>query len=330
MTHSVKIICIIQIMKKIILFFIKELISLLLINIPNICILLIVNEFIYNNKTVGVRIQLDLEGYLDMINSVLKTIEILRLFSHNQPFLSLSEISIQLGYPKTTIHAFLNTLKSQGFIEKSGKGLYALGTAIIPLTQNVRVNIQIRDRAAPFLRTLFDHFGESVYLTVLNGDYCLYIYAIESAHRLLARPAIGERIFLHCTGVGKAILAHLPKEDVAQIIDRVGLQQCTAKTITDADKLYKELEATVQRGFSVDDSEHEENTFCVGAPIFNEYAQIIGACSVSGTDPEIIGSRLKSMALATRYTAQEISRLMGLIPTQGNLIQDPFVAIKNK
>jgi len=259
-----------------------------------------------------------------MINSVLKTIEILRLFSHNRPFLSLNEISIQLGYPKTTIHALLNTLQSQGFIEKSGKGLYALGTAIIPLTQNVRVNIQIRDRAAPFLRTLFDHFGETVYLTVLDGDYSLYIYAIESAHRLLARPAVGERILLHCTGVGKAILAYLLKENLAKIIERVGLPQCTAKTITDADRLYKELEATRQRGFSIDTGEHDPSAFCVGAPIFNEYTQIIGACSVSGTDPEIIGKRLKSMALATRYTAQEISRLMGLIPTQGNLIQDPF------
>ena len=265
-----------------------------------------------------------------MINSVLKAIEILRLFNHNRPFLGLNEISTQLGYPKTTIHALLNTLASQGFIEKSGKGFYALGTAIISLTQTVRVNIQIRDRAAPFLRTLFDHFRESVYLTVLDGDYCLYIYAIESAHRLLARPAIGERILLHCSGVGKAILAHLPKEDVAQIIARVGLPQCTEKTITAADRLYKELEATVQRGFSIDTGEHEKNTFCLGAPIFSEFAQIIGACSVSGTDPEIIGSRLECLALATRYTAQEISRLMGFIPTPGKLIQNPFLESPNK
>jgi DNA-binding IclR family transcriptional regulator len=261
----------------------------------------------------------------DMINSVLKAIKILRLFSHNRPFLSLNEISTQLGYPKTTIHALLNTLESQGFIEKAGKGLYSLGTAVIPLTQNVRVNIQIRDRAAPFLRTLFDHFGESVYLTVLDGDYCLYIYAIESSHRLLARSAIGERINLHCTSVGKAILAYLPKEDVAIIIERVGLPQCTANTITDVDRLYKELEVTRQRGFSIDSSEHEENTFCVGAPIFDGYAKIMGSCSVSGIDPEIISSRLASIAVAVRYTAQEISRLMGLVPIQSHLIQNPFV-----
>jgi DNA-binding IclR family transcriptional regulator len=256
-----------------------------------------------------------------MINSILKAIEILRLFSHNRPLLSLSEISAQLGYPKTTIHALLNTLESKGFIEKTGKGLYALGTAIIPLTQNVRVTIQIRNRAAPFLRTLFDNFGETVYLTVLDGDYCLYIYAIESAHRLLARPAIGERIRLHCTGVGKSILAYLPKEEVAKIIERVGLPQCTAK-----DRLYDELEVTRQRGFSIDTGEHDQSTFCVGAPIFDGYMKIIGACSLSGTDPEIIGSRLARLALATRYTAQEISRLMGLIPTPYNLIQNPFVS----
>lgn len=260
-----------------------------------------------------------------MINSVLKAIKILQLFTNNRPFLSLTEISLLLGYPKTTLHALLNTLESQGFIEKTGKGLYALGTAIITLTQNVRVNVQIRDRAAPLLRTLFDHCGESVYLTVLDGDYCLYIYAIESSDRLLARSAVGERIHLHCTSVGKAIISYLPEDELAKIIERVGLPKYTDRTITDAAALNEELKATRERGFSIDSEEHEEDTFCVGAPIFNEYAGIIGSCSISGRDPELIASRLEDLSLALRYTAQEISRLMGFIPPMSKLLKNPLL-----
>jgi DNA-binding IclR family transcriptional regulator len=259
-----------------------------------------------------------------MINSVLKAIKVLQLFTSNRPFLSLTEMSRLLGYPKTTLHALLNTLESQGFIEKTGKGLYALGTAIITLTQNVRVNIQIRDRAAPLLRTLFNHCGESVYLTVLDGDYCLYIYAIESSDRLLARSAVGERIHLHCTSVGKAILAYLPEDELVEIMERVGLPRCTDKTITDNDALISELEATRARGYSIDAAEHEEDTFCVGAPIFNEYGRVIGSCSISGTDPELITSRLEQLSSALRYTAQEISRLMGFIPPMSKLLKNPL------
>ena len=260
-----------------------------------------------------------------MINSVLKAIKILQLFTSSRPFLSLTEMSLLLGYPKTTLHALLNTLESQGFIEKTGKGLYALGTAIITLTQNVRVNVQIRDRATPLLRTLFDHCGESVYLTVIDGDYCLYIYAIESSDRLLARSAVGERIHLHCTSVGKSILAYLPEDEVSGIMERVGLPGYTDKPITDAAALNTELEITRARGYSIDSGEHEENTFCVGAPIFNEYVQVIGSCSISGTNPEILASRLEELSLALRYTAQEISRLMGFIPPMSRLLKNPLL-----
>ena len=105
-----------------------------------------------------------------MINSVLKAIDILHAFSPAEPRLTLAEISRRLGLPKSTAHNLLATLLARGLVEKVDGDHYALGTAVIPLTQSVRVNVELRDRAAPLLRELADACRESVYLTVLDGD----------------------------------------------------------------------------------------------------------------------------------------------------------------
>lgn len=249
-----------------------------------------------------------------MINSVLKAIRIMRLFSATEPVLTLAEISARLGMPKSTVHNLLTTLLSEGFIEKVGRESYALGTAIIPLTQNVRVNVDLRDRAAPLLRQLADECRESVYLAVHDGDRALYIYAVESPKRLLARTAVGDRTPLHCTSLGKAILAYLPPDEVATILGRVPLVPYTPATITDVDDLYAELARTRERGYAIDRQEHERSTFCLGAPILDHRARTIGACSISGTDPDIVGARINELSARVRQVAEEVSRRMGFVP----------------
>jgi DNA-binding IclR family transcriptional regulator len=255
-----------------------------------------------------------------MINSVLKAIDILNLFSSSEPRLSLATISERLGLPKSTAHNLLTTLLSRGLVERVDSDYYALGTAVIRLTQAVRVNVELRDRAAPLLRELADTCRESVYLTVRDGDYCLYIYAVESPRRLLARTAVGDHVHLHCTSVGKAILASLPDVEVKGIAERVGLPAFTEATITDLDALHKELEETRWRGYAVDIGEHEAGTYCVGAQIFDARARVIGACSISGVDPEIVGGRLPELSSLVKHMAQEISRRMGYVPARPSLI----------
>jgi len=252
-----------------------------------------------------------------LIHSVLKAIRILKTFSSDQPVLTLSELSRRLGYPKSTIHTLISTLESQGLIERAGAGSYALGTGIIPITQAVRVNAQLRDRAAPLLREVGDYCGESVYLTILDGAFCLYIYAIESSHRLLARTAVGERAFLHCTSVGKALLAFLPEQRVQQIVREVGLPRFTERTITDPAALARDLAETRRRGYSLDEGEHEIGTFCVGAPIFTERGDVVASCSVSGPAPEIVAGRLSDLAPRIVSAAEEISRRLGFVPKAG-------------
>jgi DNA-binding IclR family transcriptional regulator len=216
--------------------------------------------------------------------------------------------------PKSTAHNLLNTLLSEGFIEKTDDGLYSLGKKPLVLTQTIRVNVEIRDPAAPLLRELADQTRESVYLTVRNGNYALYIYAIESPKRLLARTAVGDQVPLYCTSVGKAMLAFFPTKELQTYIYKQKFQAFTKNTIVDKQTLKLELEKTRLRGFSIDNAEHEDNTYCIGAPILNQKGEVIAALSISGQDSAIISEKLVDLAREVTFYAQEISRRMGFVP----------------
>ncbi len=249
-----------------------------------------------------------------MIQSVLKAIKVMELFSTATPRLTLAEISESLDMPKSTTHNILNTLASEGYIERVDGDQYALGTTIITLTQAVRINVELRDRAASLLRQLAEEVHYSAYLAYLENNTSLYIFAIESPRRLLARTSIGDRVPLHCTGIGKAILSRLSKQEVAAIVGRVGLHQDTENTITNFDDLYEELTRTRERGYAIDRGEHKPYIYCIAAPILNASGRVIAACSISGSDLEIIGSREEELSQRVMRTAEDISRRMGYVP----------------
>ncbi len=255
-----------------------------------------------------------------MIHSVAKAIDILHAFTPSEPRLALGEIAHRLGLPKSTAHNLLGTLVAGGMVERTDDDRYALGPQLIALTLGVRVNVELRDRAAPLLRELADACRDSVFLTVRDGDSCLYIYAVESATRLQARTAIGDRSPLHCTAVGKAMLSCMPLAEVDAIVGRAGMTAFTENTITTLDQLHEQLAITRRRGFSTDNGEHEPGIYCVGAPIFDAGGTVIGGCSLSGTDPQIIQNRIDEISRRVRYAAQECSRRIGYIPARTALV----------
>jgi DNA-binding IclR family transcriptional regulator len=248
-----------------------------------------------------------------MIQSVERALALLASFTPSEPRLALGELARRLALPKSTVHNILRTLAHHGYVERIGD-LYALGTAPIVLAQSARVIVELRDRAAPLLRELADRTHETVYLTSFEGDHVLYVYAIETSGRLLARSAVGDRSPLHCTGVGKAILARLDEATIRAIAARSGLPVFTHRTQGSIEEVLAEVERTRARGYSIDDQEHEIGTYCLGAAIVDTGGRSIGACSVSGRDPSIVAGREGELATLLTFTAQEISRRMGHVP----------------
>ena len=224
----------------------------------------------------------------------------------------MTVLSERLGYPIGTVHNILKTLESRGYIETDpNTSRYSLGLRALGLSHAVRVNIDIRDRAEPLLRTLAQLSQEMVYLTVLHDGCSVYIHAIEAAGRLPALSSLGLRVPLHCTAVGKAKMAFLLEEEVDRTTERFGLERFTPSTITDPAQLKAELALIREQGYALDREEHEVGVRCVGAPIWNEMGAIVASCSVSGPTGRMTDARIAELAPEVVRTAAEISRRLG-------------------
>lgn len=192
---------------------------------------------------------------------------------------SLPHLVAATAMPKSSVHRYLEVLIQQGFVERDLKsGTYRLGAHLVSLGSNE--SQLLTQRARPFLERLRDHFGETVNLGVLSGDSIVYLDIVEStrAVRLAARP--GDRDMVHSTALGKAIAAAMPKEDVKELLERTGMPQRTASTITKIPEFIRHLELVKRRGYALDDQENDVDGRCVAVAI--PAPRVHYAISVSG------------------------------------------------
>ncbi len=247
-----------------------------------------------------------------IVLSVLKALDILEAFAEGDHMLGITDLSKRLGLAKSTVYNLVSTLKYRGYIEEDPMtNRYSLGVRLLELSQAVRANVEIRDRAAPLLRELAQSSREAVYLTILHRNRSVYIYSIEASGRLPSRSPIGERVPLHCTAVGKAKLAFMPEEQVDRIISTEELTRYTENTITDPERLRHELARIRQLGYAVDYEEHEVGIRCVGAPIRDDSGAVIASCSVSGPTGRMQDERIAELGPQVAKVAATISQRLG-------------------
>lgn len=246
-----------------------------------------------------------------MVNTVLKTVALLDALSR-QGDRSLSELVRELGLAKSTVHGILETLQAEGLVEREPTGgKYHLGIRLIELGNRAQTGLDICRIAAPFLKGLNQEFDETVHLTVLDRDEVLYIDCIESQRRLRTYSVIGIRAPLYCTSVGKAIMAYLPDAEICRIAAEKGIPRITANTITTVEALRADLAEVRQRGWSIDDCEHEEHLRCVGAPVRDARGEVFAAISLSGPAERNTLGRLGEIAPSLVRATSEISRRLG-------------------
>jgi len=246
-----------------------------------------------------------------MVNSVKRAFAILTLLGIKGR-MTLSQLCRELKIPKSTAFSILETLEhEQAVAREEETGMYTLGIRLLELGQEAQQNFELRRVASPILQQLNREIDETVHLTVLDNDVVLYVDCYESSKRLRTYSVIGVRAPLYCTAVGKAILAFLDYDEQMRIINRMQFQQFTPNTITDRDALLRNLEEVRQRGYSVDDIEHEEGVRCVGAPIYNNKGRVCASLSISGPASRITTERIEDFGQKAIATAQEISRRLG-------------------
>lgn len=230
-------------------------------------------------------------------------------------FASLSELHLKSGLPPPTIHRLLQTLVMLGYVRQGPSRGYALGPRLARLGEGATKLISIW--AAPHLRELVEGVGESTNLAVLDADEVLYIVHEPGKHSMRMFTEVGRRAGVHCTAVGKAMLARLSDEEAAAILRRSGMPAHTVNTITTLPEMLAELQRVRRQNYALDNGEQEEAVRCVAVALPGE--AIRAAISISGPLGRFDNSMVRKAASLLHTAAAKVAKDLEV---QGSGIQD--------
>lgn len=217
-------------------------------------------------------------SFLRSVSNALAVLEVLG--ECTETGMGVSQVARKLGLGKSSCHRLLVTLESKGFVRQNPEtGKYLLGAKTIILAGKYLDSLQVYEICRPVLQTLAEQTGETAHVAVLDGDKALFISKVDSKNPFRMISYIGWRAPLHCTALGKVLLAFAGNQD---LVNSIPLEPMTPKTIVDRRRLTQELESIRRRGWSMDDEESQLGLRCYAAPIRNHRGEVIAAVSVSG------------------------------------------------
>lgn len=212
------------------------------------------------------------------VQSVDRAIDLLEAMTDLGGDATLSELAAASGLPMPTIHRLMRTLVARGYARQAPSRRYTLGPNLIRLGEGA--GRQLGAGARPHLEQVARELGETVNLAMIDRDMAVYVAQAASGHSMRMFTEVGRRVFCHCTGVGKAVLAQLPDATVREIVARAGMPAQTELSITDPDALITELDRIRAQGYAVDDGEQELGVRCYAVAVPD--APTPAAVSISG------------------------------------------------
>jgi DNA-binding IclR family transcriptional regulator len=236
-------------------------------------------------------------------------LRILELLPKSRGGLTLSQLARHLNLPKSSVHCLLHTLQNSGYVYRdSDSGKYRVSLRVCGLAQMALNSIGLREQAKPYLQNLAKATRMTVHLAVMEQGACILIEKVAPPDVGRIATWTGKHLSLHCTAVGKALAAYMPKEQLDALIREQGLLRHNDNTICSATRLKRELGTIRERGYALDDEEEEINVRCLGAPILDEKGQAIAAISIVGTTMQVHDGNVDQLARRVIATANEISR----------------------
>ncbi len=238
-----------------------------------------------------------------MSQSLKKGIEAL-LFLASRRSVGVTELAEALQINKSTAFRILDTFLEANMVEKHKEtAKYKLGPAILRLSEQYYKNFSIIATAKPLMERLAAEIRESVHLCVLANHSAVIIEQIMSDSRLVVNARIGNVEPLHCSSVGKCLLAFAPDDKRERMIDGLSYEVFTEKTIDNRDRFLEEIQKIRTQGHAMDDGELSRDIRCVAVPVFNSN----GACNYS----------LGVSGAASRMTPEKVARIVSMLTKTG-------------
>ena len=230
------------------------------------------------------------------VQSIERAFELLELMADAGGEVALSDLAEASGLPLPTIHRIMRTLVASGYARQQPSRRYSLGPRLIRLGETA--SRALGSWARPYLAELTEATGETSNMAVLDGDQVVYVSQVPSQHSMRMFTEVGRRVDAHATAVGKAVMANLSDDAVAQMLNRTGMRPQTERTISTVAAMQDELTRVRNQGYAVDDGEQEVGVRCYAVAVPGAPAG--AAISISGPEgrmarlsPDAIGLRIR-------------------------------------
>jgi DNA-binding IclR family transcriptional regulator len=236
-----------------------------------------------------------------------KTLSVLDALSGSRS--RLGDIAARASLPKSTVHRILRRLVERGYARAQGDGVYVIGPRVLTMAGAMLGRLDVTTLAAPVLRELHADVGHTVHFAMLSDDEAVYLEKLVDPglpYQFASR--VGGRIPLHCTAIGKSLLA------VMETLPRLELVRRTPQTLVSSDALRAELEHVRERGFAIDDEENERNIRCVGAAVRDHTGAATHAISVSALTVELSVDEAVALGPRVVAAADAVSEALGARP----------------
>ena len=242
------------------------------------------------------------------IQSLARGLKILELLGQSQDGVSITELAETLEVDKGSASRLVSTLARYGYAEKDdATRRFHLGPQVVSLSRSVLTRLPLREAAKPFLRQLMERTGECAHLAVPAMGKVLYIDQVESPATLRVNAQVGTMNPLHCTALGKILLAF----GEAEAPD--SLESFTPHTITEPRRLQKNLEQVRLQGYAVDDEEFDLGVRCIAVPIFDFRGKTAGSIGISGPATRVTPERLPELAASVVEIGKALSERISFI-----------------
>lgn len=219
----------------------------------------------------------------------------------------VSDLSNELGLPKSTVHIHLQTFRKLGFVVQEDND-YALSYRFLEYGGRIRNRSKLYQVAKLEVDQLAMDTGEVANLGIEEDGQRILLYKAGGRDAIHDNAPIGEYTHMHWTALGKAMMAEFPRSRVESIVETHGLPKANEHTITDRDTLFAELEQIRDRGYSVEDQERRQGVLTIGTPIMDRSSdEVISAISVSGPKSRLDESEMfEELVSAVKQAANVI------------------------
>jgi IclR family acetate operon transcriptional repressor len=250
------------------------------------------------------------------VKSLARALSILNALAESYEGLTLAALAKRLSLPPSTAHRLLTTLQRQRFVRFDSASMsWRIGVQAFTVGSAFAQSSDVVALAKPYMRRLMEQTGETINLYVLSGEGAVCMAQVQSPQMIRAISRPGGALGMHRSAAGKAMLAHMPNEQIADIVMKHGLPRATQHTIVSVKKLEADLARTRERGFAIDNVEFVLGLRCVAAPILDARGLAQAALSVAGPKARMSDERVSELgelvAAAAHATTLELGGGVG-------------------